>query len=407
MILSGMTLSRAKRLGSFSIGFIIERILTGFLPLIILLLSNSGTYTRLEFIFSLSTFFLPVSDFFTRMFLLYGYSESEDRTKFLKLSFSVFCGQLIVIALISLVLVLMKEANLVYAMVRLGYLSLYYFLFDYLRLHNKQGQIIRDSILVNCSIIIYAAIDYFFLHSDYIFLCIAFIQLTYIVLRLKSERAMISVWPFHEIKKYLKHSLLYSFPVFINVSIAVFIQNYLKVHFYHTDDKQSMFVLSLLIRLGLSIQIIHALIQSYFTKKIFLKELSFKKFLSLIYLPLLIATALTISLAEVVYFTYLNPSFHISGTIILLVNLYFLVWCTSAIVEILFSSRNKNMWLLGINLFSLACTFLIFVGFHLNQSKDLRQLVALMSCQPLLFILLVMIFYKKVFKKTALLAYET
>lgn len=406
MFLSGITKSKVKRVGSFSIGFIIERVLTGFLPLIILFLSNKGVYTRLEFIFSLSTFFLPVSDLFTRIFLLYGYSESKDRNKFLQLSFSIFCGQVLLIMLIGLALFLVKEVDVVYAMIRLGYLSLYFFLFDYLRLHNKQGQIIRDSIVVNCVIIIFAAADHFLFHSGYIFFFIALIQVGFIVFRLRSQRMMISVWPVKEIARYVKQSLLYSFPVFINVSIAVFIQNYLKVHFYRTDDKQSMFVLSLLIRLGLSIQIIHALIQSYFTKKIFLKELSFKRFLSLVYLPLLIATTLGVSFVEVIYFTYLRPSLHISGTIILLVNLYFLVWCTSAIIEILFSSRNKNMWLLGINLFSLACTLFIFVGFDLDQSGNLKQLVALMSCQPSLFILLVIFFYKRIFKKKMVISYE-
>lgn len=407
MQFTGLNRAKVKELGSYSVVFIVERILTGLLPLVILYLTDKDTYTRLEFIFSIATLLLPISDFLTRMYFFYGYSVSEQREKFLKVSCSILTGQLILILSASLFFLFSNKFDIFYALIRLGYLSFYFFLIDYLRLENNQGKIIRDSIILNSSIILFTTADYylFHTHSNLLFPFIVIMQLGYIFYQLRKQKAMISLWSVKEIFPFFKKSMLYAFPILINLSISVFIQNYLKVHFYHNDNKQLMLVLSILLRLGLSIQIIHALLQSYFSKRIFLQELSFKRFFTGIYLPMLLLAGFAISFIEVIYFSYFNTSIQIGASVILLVNLYFLLWCISAILEILFTSRNKTLWLLGINVFCLACTFLIFFSFQLDRSNDLNKLVALMCCQPAIFTLFVILFYKNVFKKKVLVSY--
>jgi hypothetical protein len=396
----GLNRAKLKQLGSFSAGFIIERILTGFLPLCLLYLTSEAVYTRLEFIFSLATVMVPASDLVARMFFLYGYSNSSDRDKYLRLSMSVFTCQVGLILLGALVCLLINETNLLFAFMRLAYISLYFFVFDYLRLENRQGLVIRDSILINLSLLATTFVGQYLLASaEFIFPLMAAVQLVYVVFRLKSLRNLIQKWPWTEITQFLKQSVRYSFPVFVNVTIAIFIQNYLKVHFYRAEDQQSMFIVSLLLRLGLSVQIIHSLVQAYFTKKIFLKELQFRRFFSNIYLPLLLFAAMGLSIAELIYFAYIDPEAGIYSSVILLVNLYFLFWCTSAILEMLFTSQNKNMWLLGINVLSLGLTLLVFILIRQYWSGNLNTMVALMSCQPALFILFVAFFHKRAFKK--------
>src|SRR5688572_27314350 len=139
MQFTGLNRAKVKELGSYSVVFIVERILTGLLPLVILYLTDKDTYTRLEFIFSIATLLLPISDFLTRMYFFYGYSVSEQREKFLKVSCSILTGQLILILSASLFFLFSNKFDIFYALIRLGYLSFYFFLIDYLRLENNQG----------------------------------------------------------------------------------------------------------------------------------------------------------------------------------------------------------------------------------------------------------------------------
>jgi O-antigen/teichoic acid export membrane protein len=247
-------------------------------PLVIIrVLHNELLYNDIEYVLSSSIILSVLVDFGLSSYYFYGYRQSEDKKEYIhtieRSFFLLFALQTVfVFAFVGLYFITKSPFLIVYAciLIRTLFLSYTNFKFNTFRVIDKPSKIFFITIPVNLFslLIFYIAYTYYSKVTIYYFMGLAVFELVYVVYSfLKySDLRIKQFWPT------LKTSVIFAWPLMINVFLINTISNYGKIYAFQNLPAASMTRLALLQRFMIIIQLAHTASTSFFLKKIFDKK---------------------------------------------------------------------------------------------------------------------------------------
>lgn len=319
-------------------------------PLLVLhLLDDKDLYNSIEFVYSISSIAIIFLDGGLRSYYFYAYKESSNGDQLIAEVKSLFDRLISIYILLVLTFgIISYSMNLGYELyfiiaVRAIYLLISSFLNYYYRLIEKPLHIYKFTILSSIGMILVIVICKFFnVQANLTLLFLPFILLEVILLIWNNKKGInLSID-----KSLLKKSMIFSWPIIINVLLVTIVNNYGKIYAYQFLSEEEMYQLSFTLRISLIIQLAHASVYGFLGKKIYTNKTyaGIKKIFLEYLVFLVVAMAGAVGLL-LIYFEveYDGEQFSIFWPGIYL---YTMLWCLQGFFEGFLSKHNRNKNLL-------------------------------------------------------------
>jgi len=349
--------------------------------LVIRILHNQLLYNKIEYVLSSSIILSVLVDFGLSSYYFYGYRQSEDKKEFIhsieRCFLLLFTLQAIfVFGSVGMYFILRTPALIVYTciLIRTLFLSYTNFKFNTYRAIDQPSKIFYITIPVN--LISFALFYMAYMHFSklviYYFIGLAGFELIYIVYSFTkySDLRIKQFWPL------LKTSILFAWPLMINVFLLNVIINYGKIYAYKHFTPDEMTTLALMQRFMFILQLSHTAAASFFLKKIFEKKsitLDYKVLKSY-------SSSMVTSVILIAGCIYINNAFHVTkslpfnSTFWLLV-IFFLFYCYGAYFSTYFTLLNRNNTRMVISMVTVA---IYMACMYILKPGNLTQLIWLM-----------------------------
>lgn len=382
----------------------IDKAIVFFLPLFILFFIKDITlYNNIEYIYSVANIMVVLAELGGRSYMLYAYTKEpeERRGQFLESVKGYF--YLLVLFYIILLIITIGSRSLalmtvfvpfigvrILVLLFTNYFSIYY------RLIDKPQYILFYSILINVSTVIViiiwnklslGVIDlniYFFIQSIFV--------LFLLFKSISSYKLLSPKFAFN----YFKESIIYSWPIILNILLVTFVNNYGKIYIYDNLSEEEMYTFSYLLRISMVVQMAHSSIVAFYSKRLFLDKSSkidmrLYKFYSIF---LFVSSVLSFFVIILINFTHIMKPIKIDATIFLLLA-YIFIWCQQAFFEQYLNKTNRNRWILYTSCIS-AALYLSMMFFPLvNMTIQYISFSMLFSTFTAFFILFLYLKNKK------------
>ncbi len=358
-----LNLKRHQGLIVFTILNYIDKGISFVLPLIILYICNDiNSYNDLEYAYSIANilvWFFAIGSSYS----FYAYKIVEDRKEFL--SFFVFVKDFAVVVttlflmVLSIVFCQSKELNLFFVLnilitartINSLYINYYN---NYSRLIDKPSKVLVYSIIISIITLAFTVLGYMI--DSNVLVAFSLPQL-FIPLFLSSkffDRKRFKLY-FNRLKCYYKNAFYYSWPIIVNCFIGVGITNFGKIFAYNYMSESDMYVFSYTMRISLVIQLAHASIISYYSKRVFLGDFNMK--IAIAYILYLFGASLMCIV--LIIFSNLLTNYYLPLNIVTLIIIsYNIFFCSASFMEQFYGRVNKNKYILFYSL--LASVFFVF-----------------------------------------------
>jgi len=338
-------------------------------PLIVLyVLDDRAIYNEIEYIYSIAAVAVIIVELGVRNYFLYAYKEAAERERLVADVKGCFLLQFAGYVTLGLCVLAVSyltgtQMTLIYFYVLIRTLFVYFLSFFtiYYRLIDKPSRVFIPSLCVNIATILtillaghyLERIDliYFFV-SQLVLVLFTFVY--FLSLRTKSS--------FSQFTGYVKRSLLFAWPIILNLILFMFINNFGKVYARNFLSEQEMFHISFVQRIALIIQLAHVSAIGYMSKRIFIDpSRGVNVRVLMLYSVMMFASAITVIVALVTLSVLeLKMTVRIDLVAILIV-LYTIVWCYVGFFELYINKANKNRYVLLFTMIS-SVIFLTIVG---------------------------------------------
>jgi len=352
---------RFNNLFYFSFFNIIDKFFIFFFPFYIYFLTNDKTlYNDIEYIFSISPLLIIFFELGIKNYFFYGYKITKDRNQFISSIQSLFN---LMILFYSMILIIVLSLDFdstflsAFILIKIIQTMVMTFYFSYFRIIDKPSKIFSFSIPFNMLLYIFV---YFLFSKNYV---INIQSVNYIpFVALICFNLFFLQKPSHFLKKskLIKRSLLYSWPIMLNLLFMAFINQFGKIYAFNFLIEDEMFELSLVQRIASIILLTHTSIMGFFTKTLFLsKNNVFHKKIFLFY-----SLAITLSATILVFIASLANSmnlFEINMKLLILFVAGTVLWCYNSYFEIYFNSNNRNRYVPVITCIAFIMYMIIFL----------------------------------------------
>jgi len=242
---------------------------------------------------------------------------------------------------------------------------------NYCRLIDKPSLVLVYGIIINIITII-AIVIAFYLQSS-LLLYFSVPQLLFPIIASAGFFRKGTVKKYYtRIRAFYKDALLYSWPVILNCFIGVGITNFGKIFAYNFMSDEDMYIFSYTMRISLVIQLAHASIMTYYSKRVFLGD--FNRRIAFAYLLFLLgASALCL-----IIIAGLNQvaSFSIPiNTITIIIMLYNIIYSAGSFLEQFYNRVNRNRYILYYSLFA---AFFFVVLIVIDKQKTVFTISSIM-----------------------------
>lgn len=330
----------------------IDKIVSFALPLSILfILKDKPLYNFIEAAFSYATLIMIALELGVSNYLFFGYKQADDKDKFIRLAsmnFRFLLSFYAVISILFLAAVKFYDASLLtlFWVVTIRALFVFYLSFqsNIFRLRDRPSGIYKVSLAVNlASFILLLLASYF---SKNYQTELFFIPSLMLIVSVCAKFVFTDLRHFRlaEFGDFLKNSLVFAWPVILNVLSMSFINNYAKIFAYGHLPEQEMVQVSFIMRIGLIIQLTHAAFSSFFSKSLFMDEshrLNFRIFSR--YSITILSSAILVILAIVATNLFFKEELQVPLSLSTFLFLsYIILWCFIGYLEIYFGIRNAN-----------------------------------------------------------------
>jgi O-antigen/teichoic acid export membrane protein len=348
-----------------------------------------------EVAFSYATIAMILIELGVSNYLFFGYKKADDKESFLKNAQLYFKFLLAFYFLLTIPFVLVINyinSSLVFLFCLVGIRTLFTLFLNFysniFRLNDNPSKIYRTSITINIfsfGVLLLAnfyswdyKLIYFFLPSLFLLLVVAIKFLIF----------EIYTFSFSGFRIFIKESLIFSWPIIINVLAMSYMNNYAKIYAYGNLSQEEMVQISYILRISLVIQLTHASFSSYFSKALFmdsshrLNTKIFKQY-SIVLLFSTILVLLIILATNLLFQNLIHIPINLST---LLFILYTILWCYIGYLEIYFGIMNANRRVLFYSIFS-SIVYTVLLKLYVNV--NLLQLSFFMVITALLNLILV------------------
>jgi len=378
-----------------------DKFLTFSVPLIVLyLLHDRALYNEIEYIYSIAAIGSIIIELGVRNYFLYAYKEAEDRDALVEKVRSCFLLQFVLylafsVLVLGLVYLLGGELRLVFLCITIRALFMYFvsFFTMYYRLIDRPSDVFAFSIAVNIvTVLIILAfreistqltLPYFFFGQ------IALIVGTALFYLAGSKKTSVG-----KLLAYVKDALVFAWPIILNLFLFMFISNYGKVYARNFLSEDQMFHISFAQRIALVIQLAHASVIGYLSKRVFIeKGNAISHRILMIYSGMMALSVVGIfGILLGIQVLELKQAIPIDIITILII-VYTLAWCYGSYFELYINKMNKNRFILlfsgisavifiGIvNLAPLAPLMRISLGMAVSMLSSLIMIIIFVSCK--------------------------
>lgn len=328
------------------------------LPLLVLYISkDQQIYNNIEYIFSIAGILISFIDLGIGSYLFYGFKETEDKANYIIKIKQYFGLILIIYEIIALILIPLYfifngiGILLPFIFIRALYLLFVNFYSSYYRLKDSPSLIFWLSIPANLlSVLLILILKHL---SDFTLFCFFAPQLLvlcigtyYFIVRQQKIKLK-------ELKQFFSKTLIYSWPIIINVSLVAYIGNFGKIYAYNYLNSDEMYQISYTLRISLIIQMAHASIIAFYSKSIYedknnkINSEILKKYLFFLFIAVLLFLGfiLLLNQLEIVKPIRLNVANF-------LIVVYTVLWCLRSYVEMYLGKHNKNRIILLFSIIS-------------------------------------------------------
>ena len=367
-----------KGLIGFTVLNYIDKGLSFILPLVILYVCKDKTsYNDLEYAYSIGNilvWFFALGSTYS----FYGYKIADDRDDYMKFFVFVRDSAIIITSVIMLFfsVVFFNFGKFFFLLniaitartVNMLYINYYN---NYCRLIDKPSLVLVYGIIINIITII-AIVIAFYLQSS-LLLYFSVPQLLFPIIASAGFFRKGTVKKYYtRIRAFYKDALLYSWPVILNCFIGVGITNFGKIFAYNFMSDEDMYIFSYTMRISLVIQLAHASIMTYYSKRVFLGD--FNRRIAFAYLLFLLgASALCL-----IIIAGLNQvaSFSIPiNTITIIIMLYNIIYSAGSFLEQFYNRVNRNRYILYYSLFA---AFFFVVLIVIDKQKTVFTISSIM-----------------------------
>lgn len=324
--------------------------LTFLIPLVFLSWFNDPkTYNELEYIYSWATFLVIFGSLTLPNYLFYGYKLASDKEKFLSGYTNIFqLSNLLWIPCVFFVLLLcyfeiveMQISVILFIMIRVLYINMTTYLTAYYRLKDKISNIFYYTSLCNAIVLIVLCILHYYQQVSLIYIFI--IQLLFLIYFLKSMK----VFDFKGLFDLAKKSFLFSWPTVIYLFLFMGVNNFAKIYAYGNLSEEEMTILSFVQRFALIIQLVHASIAAYISKRLFMEKIFFNFKIFLYYLAALTFVLILAYFGIILCIPYfISTVFSDLNWVVFLLLLYTYFWCIAAYSDLYFNKVGKPIFIL-------------------------------------------------------------
>ncbi len=374
----------------------LDKIISFALPLSVLfIIKDKALYAFVEVAFSYATLGMIAIELGLSNYLFYGYKNADDKEKFLLNAQVFFKFALLFYGVFSiLLLVFVKYYDpgllLLFSMVGIRTLFMLYLNFNsnIYRLKDHPSRIYLVSIVVNISSFILLmlahaltwshAIAYFFIPS---FVLLLLTVIRFLLLEL-------TLFDFKEFLNFLKQSLIFSWPIILNVLAMTYMNNYAKIYAYGNLSEQEMVQISYIMRIGLIIQLTHSAFSSFYSKSLFMdKDHAFNWGIFKRYNLILLVSVFFVFAIILATNWLFQSQIYIPLTLSTIFFLFYIVlWCYIGYLEIYFGILNANRKILYYSVFSSVIYTLLL---KLSDGVSVFQLSLFMLITVILNLILV------------------
>lgn len=358
---------KARRFLSYAVFSLIDRGLVFLFPLFALYITNSkNIYNEVEFVFSVAGLLSLFMDGGLRIYILYAYKKSGESSLILDRIYAAF-GKLLkfylcvffIVSVVVLVFYPKSSLDWIAAGSRSLFLITWAFLAVWFRVKDEPEKVYAYSIPLYLA----GGFGLWALNSlgDVgIGISIVLPHLFVVGVVVFSERNYPKVrWD--DCLGLIKDALQFGWPILLSVVLSMTIANSGRIYAYSSLSVDEMFGFSFAQRIALIVQLTHAVVTGYLSKKLYISdEKDFHVKVFSVYFSVLSLTALAAPLCVVVirYFGFATPE-KLDYTFYMVLG-YMVVWCLGAYIEIYINRINKNILILYGNLLSISI-FMIFV----------------------------------------------
>jgi hypothetical protein len=375
-----------------------DKLLSFFLPLFILFfIKQPELYAFVEVAFSYAVLILVLADFGLSGYLFYGYRAAENKPAFLadsreqfsRLFGSYFFLCLAVAAVLywtgadGFMLAMVICVRVLFSLYTTFYASVY-------RLEDRPSRIYATTITVNVLSIALAYLASLISPSNLLLWFFMPPAVFVAVQALKPIGTMTKRSGYGSFGSFFRASLLFSWPIILNVLTMAYINNHGKIYAYGHLSEAETVEISYVLRIGMIVQLTHSAFASFYSKALFMDgggRFNFRIFsrynavllLSAAMVLLLIAVSSRVSGGEIVISLRASTFLFIA---------YILLWCYIGYLEIYFGVKNSNKSVL---LYSLVASFLYTILLLSSHDITLLKLAIFMVCSAAVNLTLVII----------------
>ncbi|MFY0593244.1 hypothetical protein [Roseivirga sp.] len=398
-----MSIKETKALLKFTFLNFLDKGLNFLLPLAILLFFQDNLiYNEIEYVLSVALILATFADLGFRSYLFYGYKESVGREEYFLSRTSKVFNTLFLLYVLSTVLIATSIyfVNHPVSKMTAGYIGLrfiYIFFTNYksviYRFDDKPSRLFRWTIpgtILSLLLLLTVFKAGWVLRLDYFFFGSAVVLLVFF---LKDFRIG-SMADLTLLKSYFFKVISYSWPLILNGAMVSVVNNFGKIYAFNSLSDSEMSEISLMLRIGMIIQLAHLSSMTFFSKKLFLSKSVKESRRTLgVYLFTLLAGC---SMACVLYILFINLD--IKGLTIsfryshLLVLLFFLLSSIASYFEVYLNKNNRNIFIPLVSFLGICSYASVFV-FVSSISVDV--IIKAMSIGGLISLLSIVILIRK------------
>lgn len=388
--------NKSKGLPVFFLLTYFDKFLSFAMPLgVLFFIKDKFLYSYIEVIFSYAAIAVTLVELGLSNYLFFGYKIASDKIYFLVEAQKNFRFLILVYTLLAVaVLIAVRSYNegffYLFLYVSIRTLFTYYINFysNIFRLEDNPSKIYLITTIVNLSsfLLIIAAfflkkselLIYFFV-PPLVLLLINCVQ--FVIFEIKNFRLSSFI-------SFLKPAMKFSWPIILNILFMNFMNNYAKIYAFKYLQVEETVQISYIMRVGLIVQLTHTSFASFFSKALFMDEShSFNKKIFAKYTIALLSATLLVGLIIFISNNYLNISLSIPLNISTLLFIFYIVgWCYIGYLEIYFSIKNANKYVL---IFSIISSVIYVALLRIFDNIDIFKLSLFMAITVLLNLFMV------------------
>jgi O-antigen/teichoic acid export membrane protein len=354
MILKIKKLFVKEGLFNYTFWNLLDKGLVFLLPLTLVYLFNTKQkYVELEYVISIVTIIATFVDLGINGYMFYHYQNAKNKIKAILQIQKINGIYFIVLYSLTLLIILFdmfifKLNDYIFFIAgRSLFVFLSASLTSYFRLKDKPSYALYFTLSVNIITVIVLFVYYFYnigIGLEVIFIPQILAGFFALILIINSlvylKKISINFW------QYLKRSIMFSWPVMVQVFIMMYLANYGKIHALNQLTENEGFFLGFTTRLCLIIQLTHTSFVGFYSKNILTgRDLLTVEF-SLVkrYTSLMLLIYVIVVVGLIFAGLYMEIAIQHSYLITFLMASYTIIWCFYSFFEMYYSRINRNIY---------------------------------------------------------------